>query len=450
MKTAYKISVYQMQMQMHLQMYLLILQTLFYTLWQYIRYLLGRPRLDCVKNIAFFISQKNILYSKILQTLATSANFLTIDELDYLSHFNDSAPYSPEEIYSIEEILDNINLNAKSLHENELTLHSYLPENSGIIALVYYGTLDDKEIVLKVKRCNIEEKLKDGINHFERILYYCKYLPYINKLNIDVIFQENKEDLLRQVDFENEVNVMRTFKHKYRNTSYISIPLAYPEYTSMNKDIIVMEKLSGHKLHDKDFRYNEELKSKFGLLLAKYSVKTMLYNRLYHGDLHAGNIFFNDDDPENLKLCIIDFGIVGEISKAYQKHFYSFFTNVVMEEQMLEAAKVCLEHFTTPKEIVLNMNPADKERLLDEMLNIITIIFDSECQFDTKIICMINKILYNYGITLNRNFCRIQLSLAVSCCVCNELCKSGYKYIDYLKLATKEIMDSSYSFFEIE
>lgn len=428
--------------------YIFALQTGCYILWQMIRYCIGYSRLDCLKNTTIFLTNRNILYAKLFQTLATNAHILKIDEINFLSQFNDTAPYSEEDIYPIKEIIENVNVHFKSLNKSEIKLQRYVPTNSGIIALVYYGKKDDKEIVLKVKRRNIEEKLTNGINNFERMVRYCKWLPYINKLNIDVIFQENKIDLFRQLDFSNEVHVMETFKHKYRQTKYLSIPLVYSEYTSFNPDIIVMEKVTGHRLMEDDFRKDVELKSKFGYLLAKYSLRSILYDRIYHADLHAGNLFFNDDDPENLKICMIDFGITGEISKEYQNYFYLFFSNVLIEGKKMDAAQFCIDHFTIPKDKVVNMTIQDKKILSVELCDILNKIFETECQFDTQIIYLINNLLYNYGLTLNRNFCKLQLSLAVSSGIFNELCKGSTNYIDYIKLATKEIMDGSELFFD--
>lgn len=421
-----------------------------FMLWQIVRYGLGRPRLDCIKEFAMFLTKRNILYSKVFQTLATSISALNVDEIKFLSQYNDNAPYSDEEVYPIEEIIDNMNVHSKSLNFSDVTLNSLIPINSGIIALIYSGRLGDKDIVLKVKRRNIEEQLKEGIQMFEHLVRYCKYLPYLNKLNIDVIFQENKADLLRQLDFKNEVDVMTIFKQKYRNTSYVWIPTVYPEYTLLFPEIIIMEKVSGHRLQDTSFRTNEQLKSKFGYLLAKYSVRSMLYDRIYHADLHAGNIFFNDDHPDNLKICIIDFGITGELTKEYQNYFYLFFTNVVMEGKKMDAAKTCLEHFTMPKDTMVNLSISNKTTLLLELCGVINLIFETECRFDTNIIYLINKTLYKYDLTLHRDFCRIQMSLAVSASVCNELCKGETKYIDHITIATKELMDSSCSFFDPE
>lgn len=417
-------------------------ETCVYILWQCIRYGLGNARMECIKNTANFLSKRNILYSKIFQTLATSASVLTVDEIMFLSQFNDNAPYTEEDIYPIQELMNTLNVHSKSINNHEIILHSYIPENAGIIALVYYGTLEDKEVVIKVKRRNIETKLKDGIDNCETFVRYFKYVPYLNRLQLEVIFQENKADLFRQLDFNNEVNVMECFRHKYRNTSYVSIPKAYLEYTLFNPNVIIMEKVSGHRLNDTSFRSDTELKSKFGYLLAKYSIRSLLFDRVYHADLHAGNIFFNEDDPNDLKICIIDFGITGAISKEYQNYFYLFFTNVVMEDKYMAAAKICIDHFTTPKYGFVKMGMEDMDRLTIELCSVIKLIFDTNCQFDTKIIYIINNSLYKYGLTLDPNFCRIQMSLAVCSSVCNELCNSDTKYIDYLKLATKEIMDS--------
>ncbi len=62
---------------------------------------------------------------------------------------------------------------------------------------------------------------------------------------------------------------------------------------------------------------------------------------------------------------------------------------------------------------------------------------------DVMTIYKINKLLFNYGLTLSRPFCRIQLSLAVSASVSNELCNNGETYIDHIKNTMDKMINNT-------
>lgn len=416
----------------------LVIQTTLYIFWQIICFFCGRQRLECIKNIANFLTSFNIIYSKIFQSLSTGANILTLDEIKYLSHFNDCVPYSHDDTYNIYDIINE--LNCMSNYKDVLILKPNIQPKSGMISVVYYGRLGDNDVVIKVKRRGVKEKLVDGIDKMEYLVWITSYVPYLYKLNLQVILQENKLDMLNQCDFNIELNNMKLMKHKFRNINYVKIPIAYEEYTKLNSDVIVMEQIKGKKLHDSDFLKNNDLKSSFGLLVAKFNMKTIFYDRLYHADLHAGNIFFDDSIPNNFKIGIIDFGLVGKISKLEQEKIFLFFKKILVDNDEYSAAQVILNHLVLPKNIYTQMNNSSTSLLNYEIATIAKeLLINSNRELDIGTIYKINNILYKYGMTLSREFSKIQLSLAISGNVCNELCSTGPSYIELVIMATKDM-----------
>lgn len=62
-------------------------------------------------------------------------------------------------------------------------------------------------------------------------------------------------------------------------------------------------------LLEKDTQYRAKLHRCLDILIYKF-FSTLIFEGFYHGDLHAGNIFFSFDDSQ---MTLIDFGAVGEI-----------------------------------------------------------------------------------------------------------------------------------------
>ena len=179
----------------------LFVKTVGYVSWQLLCYGFGRSRIDCIRNIANYLASINIIYSKVFQSLSAGANILSIEEMKYLSQFNDTAPFNASDLYDVHDIVAVLN---QKCNTNLKVKHSS-PKRSGMIALVYYGTVDDNDVVVKVKRRNIEYKLEDALEKMRFIVKIASYMPWLNRLYLPTIFEENIQDMLNQVDFSNEV-----------------------------------------------------------------------------------------------------------------------------------------------------------------------------------------------------------------------------------------------------
>ncbi len=406
--------------------------------WQYLCYMSGRPRLDCIKNVAAYLSDKNIIYSKIFQSLSCGADVLTNEEMLFLSKFNDEAPYSEDEIWNIESLINNVNISTGKTLEIE-----HVPIKSGMIALVYKGRLDNKDVIVKVKRRNIYSKLIDGIQKIEYFMNISSYIPYVNILSLPDIFQENVEEILKQVDFKNELDVSEKVYNNFKYIENIIIPKTYPDFTSADNRIIVMDYLEGKTIHDVD----SSDKYDYGRILARYSMKSVLYDRLYHNDLHAGNIFFMKDNDKK-KIGIIDFGATGTMTRHQQNIFYDFFKQGALEKNYECAAETLLKELVFPKEKFDKMSSADKSNLMVKIVELTRQCFSAEKQMDIQLIYRLNLELYKYGLKLSRFFCKLQLSLGIAGSVCNELCNEEENYMHCISEAIKNMVEAQESMFE--
>lgn len=410
----------------------LFVKTIGYVSWQSLCYCFGRTRIDCIQNIANYLASINIIYSKVFQSLSAGANILSIEEMKYFSQFNDTAPFKTSDVYNVKDIVDDLN---RVCNTNIKVKHS-TPERSGMVALVYYGTMDDNDVVVKVKRRNIEDNLEDALKKMRFIVKMASYMPWLNRLYLPTIFEENRQDMLNQLDFSNEVRNLSLYKKSFRHMDFVRIPLVYEHFTNEDDRVIVMERLYGTRLHD--IKSDKE-KAEYGPLLAKFSMKSILYDRRYHADLHAGNIFFMGN-PGDRKIGIIDFGMIGCMSKEAQDNFYNFFKSILVDNDYIEGTNVLLSRLVEPKQVYNNMTPRKKHRLLAKMAIVTKDIFGPDSILDARTVYRINNELMEYGLYLSRPFCRIQLSLAVCASVCNELCRVGDNYMHHVSNVTKNMI----------
>ena len=397
----------------------------------FLNYKLGRNnKKQCLLNISNTLSNKNILYSKIFQIISSENYLLDSDDNFILNNFNDNVRYEDNELHDIEEIIDNLN----QKYKEKIILKNINPIKSGLVSVIYDAQIDNKDVIIKVIRKNINVKLKNDLTEIENIINIFSNMPYIKNYNIDVIFNNNKNIILNQTNFLEEIKNIDKFYKNYENVNYIKIPLVYEKYTNDNNSIIIMEKIYGNTLQNIK---NDIYSDKYGLLLIKFTMKCILYDRLYHSDLHSGNIFFINDNGIQ-KLGIIDFGIVDTITKYDQNCFYNFFNEIFINKDIVKSRNYIINSIIEPQYVYNNLNYPDKQILINNIDIIIKRRLINTDNISHEWIYDINKILSEYSLKLSKNFCKIQLSLIISDSVGKKLCYNQTN-IEKIRIAIEDL-----------
>lgn len=188
---------------------------------------------------------------------------------------------------------------------------SYFDKNclaAASIGQVYQATLlDGTDVIVKVRRPNIEQKIKlDLVLMRFLAAKFAKRYPELAALNIVAVVDEFGESILKELDYYNEASNMIRFAEMFRDSETVKIPHVYMEYTT--KRVIVQEKIVGITPD------NPEVLRAAGLdtnIIARNGADALLNMILRHGffhaDPHAGNMFIL---PGNV-IGLIDFGMVG-------------------------------------------------------------------------------------------------------------------------------------------
>lgn len=193
------------------------------------------------------------------------------------------------------------------------------------IGVVYRAVLlDGTPVVIKVRRPGIEKEIETDFSilmflatQAERVSAELRYLGVSRVIN-DFSFT-----LQRELNFNIEaLNAERLKKnierHDEKNLYYI--PKVFKEYSS--EDILVIE-----ELHGIPFSRNELILEKKDEVVPKLEygiqlfLKTFLKDGFFHADLHGGNFFYLTDETHNGKIGLIDFGLMGNLSKNGRHHF---------------------------------------------------------------------------------------------------------------------------------
>lgn len=259
-----------------------------------------------MNNLPAFMNhmvRKNVMFTKLLQSMAGIEN-MPQEINDLIRKNTDKVHYTDNEI--------DYKLLLKVVSDYKITLDSLVPINSGMVAVVFSGlNADKKRVIVKIKRNNIRERIKDGYLQFSRIYKLISALAYpfgcLDEILVNIkSFIESRDYILTQCNFDNEIEAIMATKDTVEEyTKDIVIPTIYnTEQDLTDTEFIIMDFIEGTTCYDVDEKYKERACE----LIFLFTFITSYFSEIYHTDLHPGNIFCIPDG-DKCKIGIIDFGM---------------------------------------------------------------------------------------------------------------------------------------------
>lgn len=176
------------------------------------------------------------------------------------------------------------------------------------IGQVYAARLKDgTDVVIKVRRPNIDEKIKLDLYLMRYFAAkFAKKYPEMAALNIVGVVDEFGESILKELDYYNEAANMIRFREMFKDSTTVYIPNVYMDYTT--KRVMVQERIKGITPDDPAVLTAAGLDLKQIALNGATALMDMILKEgFFHADPHAGNMFIM---PNNV-IGLIDFGMVG-------------------------------------------------------------------------------------------------------------------------------------------
>jgi predicted unusual protein kinase regulating ubiquinone biosynthesis (AarF/ABC1/UbiB family) len=432
---------------------LFVIKTSWIIFSETLKYYIFNDKMSYVNNITNRLSKINILSVKIFQAIALNNNLIDKFTNNYLLKYTDNAPYTAYDIDN--ETLTNL--------ENQYNLkfeNGFIPINSGMISLVFKATKMDtnKEIIIKLKRNNIEKTLNNAIDNLLFIVYLLSYFPLFQRYEIPASISKNIGIIKCQTDFNQEIKNMLLIKKNCKRLNYIVIPDVYQEVTEKYNNVIMMDFINGTKID----KVSKEDYYDFAYKLNKFVFITLLINGITHGDLHSGNILFikekNEGDyntSDNIKLGLIDFGILYETTKQFNETLFDFCTEIFTKKAEDVAVRILKNGFFDPPDILNKLSVSEKEYIIGEISKFINVILTDTKNANQK---KIYEFLFNlnnfitennlekYGLKLNDEFIKLQMFIAMYQGISMKLTNNDYievvnKVINELYVSTISLLD---------
>lgn len=245
-------------------------------------------------------------FIKIGQILSTRPDILPATYINELSNLQDNAPAE-----KFEDISHVFSTEFNSRIEDVFKSFNKMPLASASVAQVHMAVLKDgREVIVKIQRPHIKEKLKMDLGILYKILKFTK-AKFTDALidPIDAI-NEIMEITEKELDFSNEAANLIKFRKLNYNVAFVYSPYVIQELSGVK--VITMENINGFKITNmkklKDGGYDLE---DLGKKLALSYLKQVFEDGFFHGDPHPGNLLIRGG-----QICFIDFGIMGNLSSS--------------------------------------------------------------------------------------------------------------------------------------
>lgn len=262
------------------------------------------------------IEELGPIFVKAGQILSTRRDFLPDDIANELAKLQDAVPPFPGKLASaiIEESLGKP-IDAAFLHVEQNALAS------ASIAQVHAATLlSGESVVIKVLRPNIQKMIDRDVDILTSLARLAeRYWPQARYLKPKQIVNEIAQTLYDELDlFREGANASQLRRH-FIDSPYLYVPKIYWENSRTN--MLVIERIYGIPISDitrlRQAGVNLKKLAERGLEIFFTQV---FRDSFFHADLHPGNIFVSDKDPENPKYIVVDFGIVGSLNQNDQRY----------------------------------------------------------------------------------------------------------------------------------
>jgi ubiquinone biosynthesis protein len=265
------------------------------------------------------------IFVKFGQVLSTRRDLLPGDIADELAFLQDRVlPFDGK--IAVREIERGLR---KSISE-VFSEFDETPAASASIAQVHFARLiNGDEVAVKVLRPDMAVIIEQDLALLKTLAGWATKLSAdARRLKPTEVIAEFDKYLHEELDLVREASNANQLRRNFEKSTLLKIPEMYWDLCAEN--VIVMERITGIPIGQID-RLKEA-----GIDLTKLArdgveifFTQVFRDGYFHGDMHPGNIFVGDREPDFNRYIALDFGIVGTLSdndkKYLSQNFLAFF-----------------------------------------------------------------------------------------------------------------------------
>lgn len=230
----------------------------------------------------------------------------------------------------IETVLRN-ELGDKYSHLENL---SKKPIAAASIGQVHKAQLNGKDVVIKVQYPGVADSIPSDMKILEIIMKQANFFQGKRETDLSSFFQEVKDVLVKEADYNNELLMHLLYKEKFRDSPYL-IPKAYEEYSTGK--VLTQEFIDGISFTQwLEKNPPRDVRERMSDLMMKLYLEELFVHGLVQTDPNPGNFLITKDD----QMALLDFGA----AKVYSQEFISGYRSILLhayaqkKDQVIEEA----------------------------------------------------------------------------------------------------------------
>lgn len=269
-------------------------------------------------RVRAFIEYHGGLWVKAGQLLSLRTDLFTPQMVEQLSELAYRAQGFPPEI--ARQVVEQ---SIAAPIEQVFSYYEELPFAAASISQVHRARLRSSGLLvaIKVQRPGIERILRRDLKLITSILRTMKRVPSVSYITWDGMIRELQEIVREEVDYRYEVSNLRRLRKNLKDHG-VYVPAVRRRLSG--RQIIVMEYIDGVlmsdylRMEERDparvqrwCEANDVRPRKVGSRLMRSFYRQLFEDRLFHSDLHPGNIVLLRES----RLALLDLGAVGSVEK---------------------------------------------------------------------------------------------------------------------------------------
>ncbi len=211
----------------------------------------------------------------------------------------------PAEFYKVKPIIEDELGKIENIFESFNTA----PLSGASLGQVYLARYQDKDVIVKVSRPNVEELIENDIYVLKKILPLAtRFIDPNLRFSAEAMLSQFIDTIYEEMNYRIEAQNLITIKRNLAHDSTAIVPNVFLERTS--KHVLTMEYVPGIKITDiatLDARGID--RERLVLRIHRLFFKMLLRHNIFHADPHPGNISITD----NGAIILYDYGMVGRL-----------------------------------------------------------------------------------------------------------------------------------------
>ena len=260
-------------------------------------------------------------YIKLAQIISSGEGLFPAELVDEFKKCRDQVP--PIAFDDVRRVIEE---ETGSSLEHTFTTFDRSPLAAASIAQVHVATLrTGEEVVVKVQRPVVSKLVRKDLRVMAWLAPHLVGRIKVSALaNPPALVELFAETIVEELDFRIEASNMLDVAKVLKELKQDGYVIPRPHPTLVTRRVLVMQRLRGFKFDDvvgmKEAGIDTEAVIRTGMIAF---MEGAMIHGVFHGDLHGGNLFVQEDG----KTALLDFGIVGRLTGPRRMAFLRLMLN---------------------------------------------------------------------------------------------------------------------------